>query len=439
MDYQAAINYLYGLGHETLTMKLGLENIASLAERLGHPESAYPVVHVAGTNGKGSFCAMLAAILAQAAIPAGLYTSPHLARLEERCQFNLAPISEDDFSRLMARIKLTVDKMMASGALKTRPTFFEHITALGLEYFRERAAALAILEVGLGGRLDSTNIVMPALSIITRIDFDHEQYLGSTLAAIAAEKAGILKSGVAALIAPQTAAAAQVIAETARRVAAPLTWLALEQLNYHKPIDGYWSFDFTSPARHYRDVRVGLRGRHQVATAALVILAAEHLAAIGFPITSEQIITGIGAARWPGRLEVMPGAPTILLDGAHNPGGIATLCDFLTEWLAEKSFSPRLLLFSAMRDKDLAAMAQMLFPLFDEVALVERDDPRAANFNDWQSRLSQFNSRLIRIRGARAALDYARQFQQGLAVAAGSLHLIGELKKQILEEKCLTN
>jgi dihydrofolate synthase / folylpolyglutamate synthase len=431
MEYKAAIDYLYGLGHETLSMKLGLENITRLAEKMGRPDRNYKIVHVAGTNGKGSFCAMLASILAKASISSGLFTSPHLIKIEERFKFNLKSISKNDFCRLLERIKLTVDDMLENNEVDLRPTFFEHVTALGFDYFRECEAQIAVVEVGLGGRFDSTNIVTPILSVITPIDFDHQQYLGNTISEIAGEKAGILKRGVHALVAKQPPEAKDKIEQFARSVGSDLYWLEPDKIQCRKGEDGFWHLDLTSNHHRYKDVRVGLRGRHQVETAALAILAAEKLSESGFSINSEQIVRGIESVYWPGRLEVVDHKPLILLDGAHNPAGIATLRAFLDEWLEEKSDCyPRTLIFSTMRDKDIFEMARIIFPLFDSVILVERDDPRAIDLQEWKERFNEIADKVTPARGASAALSTARAVTppQGLIVVSGSLHIIGEIK-----------
>jgi dihydrofolate synthase / folylpolyglutamate synthase len=438
MEYRAAIDYLYSLGHETLTMKLGLENISNLAERMGSPEQAYKIVHVAGTNGKGSFCAMLASILARASIRTGLFTSPHLIGIEERFRLDLEPISRKDFCRLMERVKKTVDSMLVAAELEARPTFFEHVTALGFEFFRERAAQLAILEVGLGGRFDSTNIITPVLSVITPVDYDHQQYLGNTLEEIAGEKAGILKPGVPALIAPQRAEAESVIEGVAERLGSKLYRLDTRNLSYRKGEDGYWNLDFTSDHHRYENLRVGLRGRHQAETAALAILAAERLVESGLSISPEQIREGIEAVDWPGRLELIRGRPTLLLDGAHNPGGIKTLREFLEEWLPEQiGQASRTLIFSTMRDKDIRTMAETIFPLFDRVILAERDDPRSIDPAVCRDKLPEFADRLLPANGAVAALAAAKELTppDGLIVASGSLHLVGEIKVAMLNNK----
>ncbi|KAF0235858.1 MAG: dihydrofolate synthase / folylpolyglutamate synthase, partial [bacterium] len=288
MDYQTAFHYLYNLGHETLAMKLGLENISCLVNEMGRPYQSYSSIHVAGTNGKGSFCATLASILAQASIPTGLFTSPHLINLTERFQYNLNPITTDNFCQIMSQVKLTIDKLIANKQMLARPTFFEHVTAIALEYFRQCSVKLAILEVGLGGRLDSTNIVSPILSVITSIDFDHQQYLGNTLSAIAREKAGILKPGVLGLVAPQQKEASEVIEEVAKEVGSPLIWLDSEKFSTTPDKDGYWKIKYSD-----KSLTLGLRGKHQVMTAKLAIRAVEILKSQGFSITIDNIANGL--------------------------------------------------------------------------------------------------------------------------------------------------
>lgn len=428
MDYREAVDYLYALGHETLAMKLGLENIRGLVAALGRPDEHYRIVHVAGTNGKGSFCAMLSAILSHAGIRTGVFTSPHLVNIEERFRVGAEPISREQFTALMARVKAAVDALVAEGRLAARPTFFEHVTALALAYFREQNVEFAVLEVGLGGRLDSTNIVKPDLTVITRVDYDHQQYLGSTLTEIAREKAGILKPGVSALCAPQQHEAETVIAETAAALNAPLTTLNSGQINYKGCQDGFWCFDLRTDRAHYENVRAPLRGRHQVVTAALAIRAVELLQ---LQIGPDEIRAGLEATYWPGRLELVAGRPDMLLDGAHNPDGVAALSDFLNEWPGNDRPGRRVLLFSAMRDKDIETMLTRLFPHFDAVVLVNRSDARAADFQARRAQLAAlFTGELIIESGTQAALAQARQLASstGIIVAAGSLHLLGEIK-----------
>lgn len=432
MDYQTALNYLYGLGHETLAMKLGLENISCLINNLGNPYQTYSSIHVAGTNGKGSFCATLAAILAKSSIPTGLFTSPHLIDLTERFQYNLKPISNNDFCQILAKVKLTIDNLLATKQMIARPTFFEHVTAIALEYFRQCNVNLAILEVGLGGRLDSTNIVSPILSVITPIDFDHQQYLGNTLSDIAREKAGILKTGVPALIAPQQKEAAKMITQVAKEVGSPLIWLDPKDLSSTPDKDGYQKIKYFD-----KDLILGLRGHHQVMTAKLAICAVEILNSQGFSITSDNIANGLKNTLWPGRLELIDSKPNLLFDGAHNPHGATALGNFLKDWLVEKQYPTKVLIFSTMQDKDFSSMAKSLFPLFDLVVLVERSDPRAMQFEKLTSEISLLTKEIIVAKNTSKALEiaYSKADNRGLVLVSGSLHLIGEVKKHLRDNQ----
>lgn len=426
MDYQTATQYLYSLGHETLAMKLGLENISHLVDKLGKPNESYPSVHIAGTNGKGSFCAMLAAVLAESATPTGLFTSPHLVDLTERFKYNLQDITQEEFSKILSKVKLEIDDSLAKKQMSARPTFFEHVTAIALEYFRQCRVKLAILEVGLGGRLDSTNIVSPILSVITSIDYDHEKYLGNTLSDIAREKAGILKPNTPALIAPQQKEAAQVILEVAKKTKSPLIWLDDKELPATPDKDGYWKIKYLG-----RDIILGLRGKHQVNTAKLVIKAVEILNTQGFSISLDNIIDGIRKTIWLGRLELIESNPNILFDGAHNPHGVRALREFLKEWLPEKNYSTKVLIFSTMQDKKFLSMAKEIFPFFDLVILVNRSDERAVRFQKIDQEISLLSNEIIIAESTAKALEIAtkKASNNGLVTFSGSLYLIGEIKK----------
>lgn len=434
MDYQLALDYLYSLGHETLAMKLGLDSIDILSKGLGQPQQTYSTIHIAGTNAKGSFCASLASILAEAKIDTGLFTSPHLLDITERFQYNLKPISKMEFSRLLEKIKSQVDQLLTEKKLLARPTFFEHITAIGFEYFRQCEAKLAIMEVGLGGRLDSTNIVSPMLSVITSIDYDHQQYLGNTLAEIAREKAGILKPNVPALIAPQAEEAAKVIKEVAEKVHAPLIWLDPSQINANAIKDGYWEFDFSTEKESYKALKTGLRAYHQVITSALVVKAVEILNQQGFSISKQNIREGLERAVWPGRLELIKLEEfDLLFDGAHNPQGTKALADFLVSWLKENKYSQKILIFSVMKDKDLTKMANLLFPLFDLVILLNQQDLRATDFRQTDKKILNLAKQYFIVESVDEALKLAKiqAVKESLVVASGSLHLVGSVKQHL--------
>jgi dihydrofolate synthase/folylpolyglutamate synthase len=438
MDYKEATDYLYNLGHETLAMKLGLENISCLVDALENPQNSYSSIHVAGTNGKGSFCATLTTILAESNIPTGLFISPHLIDLRERFQYNLEPISKEDFCQTVSKIKLTIDQLLSTKQTPVRPTFFEHVTAIALDYFHKCKVKLAVIEVGLGGRLDSTNIISPILSVITSIDFDHQQYLGNTLALIAGEKAGILKKGIPALIAPQQKEAMEVIKKIAKELESPLICVNDSQDQEKCDFapspykDGYWKIKYLG-----RDLILGLRGAHQINTAKLVIKAVEILNTKGFSISLDNIANGLEKVNWPGRLELLKNSPDMLLDGAHNPQGTRILKEFLCQWLIEKQYYAKVLIFSTMQDKDFISMASELFPLFDLVILVNRDEMRAMKFQTIDTKISSLNKEIIIAENASKALEIAKSKAKsnGLITISGSLHLIGEVKKLLRESK----
>ncbi len=438
MDYQIALNYLYSLGHETLAMKLGLDNIDILTKSLGQPQKAYSTVHVAGTNGKGSFCASLASVLAEAKIDTGLFTSPHLLDITERFQYNLKSISKTQFSNLLEKVKSQVDNLLLEKKLLSRPTFFEHITAIGFEHFRQCKAKVAILEVGLGGRLDSTNIVSPVLSIITSIDYDHQQYLGSTLTEIAREKAGILKKDIPALIAPQVEEAAKVIKEVAEEIQTPLIWLDSSQINALAIKNGYWEFDFYTEKENYKAIKTGLRAYHQVITSALVVKAVEMLNQQGFSVSQKNIREGLEKTLWPGRLELIKLEEfDLLFDGAHNPQGTKTLANFLTSWLKEKNYSNKTLVFSVMKDKELSKMASLLFPLFDSVILLNQKDARAIDFRQMDGKILNLAKQYFIVESVDEALKIANNLsvKEKLVVVSGSLHLVGSVKQYLKNNK----
>ncbi len=418
-DYQNALDYLYSLGHEIAAMKFGIADLYPLLERLDWPERGFPSVHVAGTNGKGSFCATMAAVLRASGIKTGLFTSPHLSQILERIQIDLQPISQTDFVCCLHSLRLIVEEGVSKQRFP-RPSFFEHVTLMAMDYFRRQRVELALLEVGLGGRLDATNVVDPLLAVITPVDLDHCQYLGETIELIAAEKAGIIKPSRAVLLYPQRPEAESVLLNRAASLQAPV--LRPTTLTATLEQSGRFRVRGEGKLGSY-DALLGLRGQHQVDCAAAVITASEYLAEQGYPVTPDSICQGLEQARWPGRLEVLKWhKKRVLLDGAHNPAGIASLCQYLD--MCEQA-RPRVLIFAAMRDKDVAEMARMLFPKFDYVVLVRRQDSRSFDPTCY--------SGYPIAEGAFEALKMAVQLaDDGLIVCSGSLHLIGELRDILL-------
>ena len=412
MSFNEALSYLLSLGHETLTIKLGLANTETLLSALSDPHKRFPSVQIAGTNGKGSTAVTLDSICRAAGIRTGLFTSPHLISITERIKINGEQISEADFARLTDQVKATSAELVRQGRLETLPTFFEQVTAIALLAFREAKVELAILETGLGGRLDSTTAAGAEIVAITAIAKDHEEYLGHSLAEIAAEKAAIIRSGVTAIVASQKEDALEVILGRCETVGVEPR--------------------LVEPGR-YENISTGLRGRHQIENVSTAIALAEALRERGFNITHEAIIRGVETVTHPGRLELWAGQPGILFDGAHNPAAALALRYYLDEFVKQ----PITMIFGAMRDKALPAMASVLFPKANELILTKLDNPRAATIEMLMGAVpdSFDNAKVLQALSVAEALKFARQVTpaSGLVCVTGSLHLVGAVQQTLKE------
>jgi dihydrofolate synthase/folylpolyglutamate synthase len=436
MDFQQAVNYLLSLGRELAaptqasSAKFNLENISVLARHLGHPENKYPSVHIAGTNGKGSTAAFLEAILREAGYRTGLYTSPHLERINERMRVEGNDIPDEAFADVFSRIHALIEKLLADGTLRAHPTFFECVTAMAFLYFAEAGVDFAVFETGLGGRLDSTNIVTPQVSIITRIDFDHENFLGHSLHEIAAEKAGIIKPTVPVVIAEQRDEVRQAIAARTAVLHSPLvepaTLFSVESLRLE---EGRVRAVVREPGGgKSMNIDPLLAGRFQLQNALNAVAAAHVLKSQGYRMTDGVIELGIAAAVWPGRIEKIHSQPDIYLDGAHNPSSARELDAFLADNFAGRRI---ILIFGALRDKAVDEIAGILFPRAAHVIFTEASTSRAISA-----------AQLAEIAGHYAASseiipDAARALDAALAKAAprdaifitGSLYLVGQLRR----------
>lgn len=360
MMYREAVRFLYSLGNEVKAAKLGLDRMGALLAALGDPHCAGGFVHVAGTNGKGSTCAMIEAGLRAAGCRTGLYTSPHLVEPTERIRIAGEPVSEADFARAFETVHRVAERLMASGVLEAHPTYFETVTAMAFVLFRELGAEWSVLEVGLGGRLDATNVVRPRIAVITPVDFDHEAFLGKSLESIAAEKAGILKAGVPGVIAPQRPEAAATLRAAAEALGVETQWVA------DWPVE---DLELTAHGCRFRSrhlaVDCALAGEHQVGNALTAAIALD-LAGVS--------PDGIRNTRWPGRLERVRCAPDVILDGAHNPAGARALARYI-----ERFYSGRRvwMIYAAMRDKAVEETSAILFPLAGEVIATAPAQARA--------------------------------------------------------------
>ena len=359
------------LSLERLGMKFGLENMRTICAALDHPETAFRSVIVAGTNGKGSVTAMLSAALHAAGLRSARYTSPHLERLEERYVIGEQEVSIADLEGSAQTVRNAVEELVAARRLEGLPTFFECATAIAFELFRRHAVEMAVLEVGLGGRLDATNVITPMAAAITSIDFDHEALLGDTLGAIAREKAGVIKDGIPVVIGPVALEPEEAIADVCRARQAKLI-RARDRVQVTRQDDG--SAAIATRTTRLTDVRMTLRGRHQLDNAAVAVCMLEVLHALGIPLSGRDIRAGLETARWPGRLESLVWrSAEILLDAAHNAAGARALADYLRE----QQWPPVVLVVGVMRDKQAAAILSHLLPLASTVICTEAPTPRA--------------------------------------------------------------
>ena len=423
MHYEEAVQYLFSLGHETLAIKLGLRNTELLLKALDNPERAFPSVQIAGTNGKGSTAAMLDSICRAAGMKCGLYTSPHLVSITERIRISGVEITREEFAACATIVRNASEALLRDKEIEALPTFFEQLTAIALLAFREAGIELAVLETGLGGRLDSTTAANARLVAITPIAMDHEEYLGHTLASIAAEKAAIIRPGVSAVIAKQPPEALEVLLNRCEETGVvPVLENGVHTIEETTP-DGRFCVTF---ADRYERVWLGLRGRHQIDNAAVAIRLAELL-----QVPPSAIVTGIETATHPGRLELILHNPAFLLDGAHNPAG----CQSLREYTDEFAPRPLTLVFGAMRDKQLDQIGEILFPIADLLILTPVDNPRSASIETLQPIATRFaKGSVAAARSSAEALRIATEKTppNGLICAAGSLYLIGELRPLIL-------
>jgi dihydrofolate synthase/folylpolyglutamate synthase len=369
VNYPDSVQFLYSLGNEVRTAKLGLERIRAVLEALGRPQNRCRFVHVAGTNGKGSTCAMIESGLRAAGLRTGLFTSPHLAEPTERIRVDGVPIDARRFADAFERVHRTVERLLETGAIDMHTTYFETVTAMAILIFAEERTDMAVLEVGLGGRLDATNVVRPELCVITPIDFDHEAFLGRSLEAIAGEKAGILKPGVPAVFARQRPEAGPVLDARAKEVCAPVARTSgwqVHNLELH-PRGSRFAVG-QAGAACFLSIDCPLAGEHQVENAVTAALALH-----SFGVAGASIQAGIAAARWPGRLECVSKSPEIILDGAHNPAAARALADYIVRFYDRRVR----LIYGAMRDKSVAEIAGILFPLAQEVIVTAPRQARA--------------------------------------------------------------
>ena len=429
MDFEGALSYLLSLGHETLTIKLGLANTETLLSALANPQKEFPAVQIAGTNGKGSTAVMLDSICQAAGMRTGLFTSPHLISITERICINGERISQTEFARITAHVQQTAERLVDSGNLEALPTFFEHITAIALLAFSDAKVELAILETGLGGRLDSTTAAEADVVAITSIALDHEEYLGHSLEEIAAEKAAIIRPDVTTVVAPQSPEALKLILDRCETERVEPRIIEPESLRiFDASPDGRFRVNFETNRDRYDNIMLGLRGRHQVTNAAVAVELAEALNERGFAISKEAIKRGLETASHAGRLEIWETQPQILFDGAHNPAAARALRNYLDEFVTE----PITMVFGVMKDKALDEMASILFPIANKLILTEVDNLRGASLETLKSIVrAGFGSRTHFSKSPAEALHIANELAgpNGLICVTGSLYLVGAFQE----------
>ena len=452
MSYENAVASMFALGHElsqTPSNKFDLAHMRVLLKAMNHPERVFPSVLIAGTNGKGSTAATLASILRASGLKTGLYTSPHLVRINERIRVNGKEISDSDFARLHGDVDRVAERLIAQEELPWHPSFFEMMTAIAFAHFAAEHVDLAVLEVGMGGRLDATNVVEPLVSIIADISLDHQKFLGNTVGEIAGEKVGIIRPGGVVVTLPQQPEANDVIGNAILELVAR----GVSAVQYVPPISPASTDYLVSSAANKSKTTAGedrqpflcryplhvmgkqilvetpLVGRHQLRNVALAIAAAEELSKLGIAgITPDSLARGIRETHWPGRFQVIPAWadwPEVVLDVAHNPAGAWALRSALSERYDDR---PLIFVFGAMRDKAISEMTEILFPLADRVIVTRPENPRSASPEEIRQAGSRTGTEIETVPEIGAALERARSVSglEAVVVVTGSIYLVGE-------------
>ena len=425
MNYEEAIEYI----HSTYKFgsKLGLENIGRLTELLGNPQDSYIVIHVAGTNGKGSTCNLIKEVLVDAGYKTGLFISPYLEEFTERIQVNNKPIDKDSLSRITTLVKDKIDIMLSEGY--NHPTEFEVVTAIGFEYFKEQNIDFLVLEVGLGGRFDSTNIVKsPLLSVITSISYDHTEYLGDTLEKIAYEKAGIIKENSNVVIFPQGENIKNVIRKKAIENNTKVYEVSSKNIEKIKSdITGQWFKYLKKDVFNIDELKINLLGEHQLLNALTALQSLEVIKKEGYNISSENVKNGFSKCKFPGRFEVINKNPLIVLDGGHNTDGIKQLSRTLEEYFKDKKI---IFFYGMLKDKDPKAFFDYILPLAKEVYTLTPASPRAVKAEDLAKSIeSNYNIKATALQSYDLVLTVLKSADKSDIIAfAGSLYLVGGIR-----------
>ncbi len=419
-SYPDSVDYLYSLGNEIKSLKFGLESTRAVLQALGNPQDLFRSVHAAGTNGKGSTCAMIESALRESGFRTGLFTSPHLVEPTERIRIAGEAVSPADFARSFNLVHKESMALLEAGELEYHPTYFETVTIMAFVLFAEAGIDMAVLETGMGGRLDATNVVHPELCIITPIDLDHQQWLGSTLAAIAGEKAGILQQGVPVVFSPQSTEVQAVLTARAAELKCPAIEAADQPILNLKVRPEGSSFEIDGVS-----YQCPLAGAHQVDNALTAIAALKLLG-----IRAETIQLGLFRTQWPGRLEFVGRNPDILLDGAHNPAGAKALAAYLRDFQSGRKI---VIVFGAMRDKSVSEISEIVFPLASHLVFTQPASPRSLPVAELEALAESVpSSSDPNIRGA---LDLVLSLvtPADLVLVTGSLYLVGEARSLLVK------
>lgn len=425
MNYEECLRYLENV--QNLGIKFGLDNVRAILDSVDNPHLKYPSILVAGTNGKGSVCALLTQIFTLHNFRVGLFTSPHLVRVEERIRIGKKLISVRSFCQILTLLREKIEDLIAAKTLLSPPTYFELLTCLGFIYFKEQKVDIVVLEVGMGGRFDATNVADPLATVITTISAEHQRFLGESLEQIAFEKAGIIRSGVPVICGVEERKAFLTIEKIAQELRA-LFFGVFEKRGSFIPLrnkNGF-SFEYRSEREKY-DFSPALRGLHQGRNAAMAIVAAEQLSKNWKSLEKAKIIQGIEKCQWEGRLEVVSHNPLIILDGAHNEEGAKALRSYVRDFIS----SPLILVFAMMRDKKIEKIADILFPLAKKIILTRFPYFRAASPNQIKAKTLRFENRILLEPNPKKAFHLALQnaTPQDSILVAGSLFIVGEIKK----------
>jgi len=426
MNYQQCLRYLEEI--QNLGIKFGLENVRTLLDAIGNPESKYPTILVAGTNGKGSVCAFLTRILTLHGFKTGLFTSPHLIRVEERFRIGNELISRESFTQLLSLLRQKIEELINRKKLLAPITYFEILTCLAFLFFYRQNVRIAVLEVGMGGRFDATNVVKPILSVITTISAEHQKFLGESLSQIAFEKAGIIKTGVPVICGVRHKEAYEAIKKRADELKALFIGVFDEKGCFKKKKKEEFNYTFLYKFKSESHIYTpSILGEHQGRNAAVAIAASQVISQRWNQLKKETIIQGIESTRWEGRMEILSKNPLFIVDGAHNEEGAQALRNYIEEFIS----TPIVLIFACMRDKKIESIADIIFPLAKKIICTRFSYFRAASPEDILNRAQKFSSRIILAPDVTNAIELAFKNAPSneVVISAGSLYLVGEIKK----------